>query len=223
MGTGKQKITVGIESAIEGGSATLFHNGAEIDGMVGESGISRAEDILPNIDLLLRRNCLEREDIGTIVVATGPGSFTGIKIGIATALGMGDGLDRPVVGITSLHAMTYAVETDRQVISAVPIGRNFVAAQRFEKIAGKASPIAVPELFTETQFLHTLKNTPGIAVLYSGLIDRLSSIDEVVNPGTVVGAGPNIASLSVRGHLSGAATRDIVPLFIDRKPPAVVG
>ena len=212
-----QGITIGIESAIEGGSLALYRDWTDIDGTVGEKGISRAEDILPGIDLLLRRNQLQRQEIGRIVVTTGPGSFTGIKIGIATALGFADGIGCPVVGISSLDAMTYLVGTDGLILPAVPIGRDFVAVQFFNKISGKAEPISAPEILTEAQFIHTLKTTQSLAVLHSELIERLSS----VNATPPVDAGQNIASLAVRGYFGGAGRQDIVPLFIDRKPPAV--
>ena len=219
MGSSEHRIIVGIESAIEGGSLVLYRDGVEIDGLIGEKGISRAEDILPNLDQLLLRNGLRREEIGKVVVATGPGSFTGIKIGISTALGLADGLDCPAVGISSLEALTYAVQTDGDVFTAVPVGRDFVATQHFKKNGDVAIPFSDPKLLTETPFTQLLNIAQGVAVLYSGLIGRL---DSVSHP-KVIDAGANIASLVVKGDLFGASRKNIVPLFIDRKPIATAG
>jgi tRNA threonylcarbamoyladenosine biosynthesis protein TsaB len=61
--------------------------------------------ILPVIDEALKRSGTQREDIGLIAVGSGPGSFTGLRIGIATAKGLAMALGCPLTGIPSLDAM----------------------------------------------------------------------------------------------------------------------
>jgi tRNA threonylcarbamoyl adenosine modification protein YeaZ len=219
LGLHKRGIAVGIEAAIEGGSLALFCDGTEIDGMVGSKGISRAEDILPNLDRLLHRNGFNREEIEKVAVSTGPGSFTGIKIGIATAIGLADGLRCPVVGTSALEAMTHDIETDGRILTAVPVGRDFVAAQCFLKTGEKTHPVSNPELLTAIQFIHTFTGMRGHSVLHSGLIERVGS----AKSSNIIYAVSNIASLLIKVDLSGLTRKDIIPLFIDRKPFAVVG
>jgi tRNA threonylcarbamoyladenosine biosynthesis protein TsaB len=64
-------------------------------------------------DAVLAEAGWERSSLDRIAVGIGPGSFTGLRVGIAFAQGIGLGLDRPVVGVGSLAAMCRAVPSDR--------------------------------------------------------------------------------------------------------------
>ena len=63
--------------------------------------------LLPMIDYLLTLNNVDRRDIGLIAVGSGPGSFTGIRIGIATARGLARAIGCPLMGISTLDALAY--------------------------------------------------------------------------------------------------------------------
>jgi len=64
--------------------------------------------ILPVIDRLLEITSTQKDDLELIAVGCGPGSFTGIRIGIATAKGLSMALGCPITGISSLDALAYA-------------------------------------------------------------------------------------------------------------------
>lgn len=117
----EKKVTLGIETAVLGGSLSLFANGKELDSWLGGSDVSRSEDLVISISELIERNALARADIGRIVVSTGPGSYTGIRVGIATALGLQNALSVSCVGISILEAMSTA--GGENVVAAVPVGR----------------------------------------------------------------------------------------------------
>jgi tRNA threonylcarbamoyladenosine biosynthesis protein TsaB len=68
-----------------------------------------AEHLLDHIELALRAARCEREQLNKIAVGTGPGNFTGLRVGIALASGIGLGLGIPVVGVCSLASMAAAV------------------------------------------------------------------------------------------------------------------
>ena len=65
-------IVLAIESAICGGSISLIKDNIEIANWVGSSGVSKAEDLLANIDQILIENSISRYDIGLIAVSAGP-------------------------------------------------------------------------------------------------------------------------------------------------------
>jgi len=60
---------------------------------------NQSEELLPAIDKLLRQNQVFPKNLGLIIVCIGPGSFTGIRVGVATANAFAFGLNIPVVGI----------------------------------------------------------------------------------------------------------------------------
>jgi tRNA threonylcarbamoyladenosine biosynthesis protein TsaB len=69
-----------------------------------------AEMIFARIDALLTRNGLAYADLSRIAVTTGPGSFTGLRIGLSAAHGLGLALEIPVIGIPSLLAISLSGE-----------------------------------------------------------------------------------------------------------------
>jgi tRNA threonylcarbamoyl adenosine modification protein YeaZ len=69
-----------------------------------------AESLLPLTERLLSRTGLAKRDFCAIVAGTGPGSFTGLRVGLALATGMGLGLGVPVVGVSSLLLLAAALQ-----------------------------------------------------------------------------------------------------------------
>ena len=78
-------IILSIETAIVGGSLSIVADGRQIAGWTSETDGLRAEQLMSRIDGLLRSTGLARTKLGAIAVSSGPGSFTGIRIGLAAA------------------------------------------------------------------------------------------------------------------------------------------
>lgn len=97
--------------------------------------LTHSEQLMPLLDSLLSHLELKMSDIDLIGVSVGPGSFTGIRIGVAAANAMAMALDIPVVGISSLEAMAYtAGETAYTIVSTFDAQRDrfYFNAYRFE-------------------------------------------------------------------------------------------
>lgn len=73
------------------------------------AGKTHSQRLMPLIDALLRDCQAEREDLGGIAAASGPGSFTGIRIGVSTARALAQGLAIPAVAVSTLEALSEAV------------------------------------------------------------------------------------------------------------------
>lgn len=72
------------------------------------AGAQHGERLLLVIDALLREAGWQKRDLELVVCCTGPGSFTGVRVGVATAKGIALALGLPIVGIGSLEVMAYA-------------------------------------------------------------------------------------------------------------------
>ena len=72
------------------------------------AGYRHGETLLPAIERLLDDGEVERSRIAAIVVGTGPGAFTGLRVGIATAKGLAHGLGQPIVGVATGAALLAA-------------------------------------------------------------------------------------------------------------------
>ena len=70
---------------------------------------THSEKLMPLVDKLLQESGVEREQLQSIAVAAGPGSFTGIRIGVATARALAQGLAIPAVGVPTLEALAEGV------------------------------------------------------------------------------------------------------------------
>jgi tRNA threonylcarbamoyladenosine biosynthesis protein TsaB len=69
------------------------------------AGYRHGEELLSHVDQLLREAGVEPSALGGLVVGTGPGAFTGLRVGIATAKGLAHALDLPIVGVATSGAL----------------------------------------------------------------------------------------------------------------------
>lgn len=98
-----------IETSSPRGSVALLDGTTLVASAEHREPKAHAERILPLIEDLLRTSGWSRSSIDRVGVGVGPGSFVGLRVGIALAEGLGLGLARPVVGVPSLRAMARAV------------------------------------------------------------------------------------------------------------------
>jgi len=101
--------------------------GELLDAAEWPAGYRHGETLLPAIDDLLRRLEVGRAGLSAVVVGTGPGAFTGLRVGLATAKGLAHGLELPLVGISTAQAllaaaMAHPVPGDRAPVLLQPAG-----------------------------------------------------------------------------------------------------
>ena len=84
---------------------------------------THSENLMPLIDTLFKETNLTLADIQAIACSIGPGSFTGIRIGIATAKAMAEVMQIPVIGVTSLETLAY-IETTKNNIATIIDAKN---------------------------------------------------------------------------------------------------
>lgn len=209
------RIILAIESAIEGGSIVLMRELELLDSIVGDRGVSRAEDLLPNISELLQKNSLRPSEIDVIGVSSGPGSYTGIRIGIATALGLKKALDIPVVGISALDAMANAADRSLRLLVAVPVGKSDICVQEFSREGVDLRAVTEPVMISEAEFVEHVRTDRDLAfILPTSLIKRLG-LDNPAVSAEVIDVGRNIAHL-VGIMAAGPFQRtEVVPIFVE--------
>jgi tRNA threonylcarbamoyladenosine biosynthesis protein TsaB len=96
-----------------------------------EGGTFSAQ-LVPQIAELLARNDLEKEDIGAFVVASGPGSFTGLRVGLAAIKALAEILGKPIAAVSRLEALARAAGVRGTVIAALDAGRGEVYTGVYE-------------------------------------------------------------------------------------------
>ena len=83
------------------------HSWRILEGTTCHRGHRHADTMLALVDTILTRHGLQPSDLSLIALGKGPGGFTGIRVGMATALGMGMGLDTPVWPVDSLASLAH--------------------------------------------------------------------------------------------------------------------
>ena len=116
--------------------------GEAADTLVEDMAQGQAERIFPALAELLGRNRLAYADLKRIAVTTGPGSFTGLRIGLSAARGLGLALGVPVIGVPTLLALSLAAQCRP---AAVLIDARREEAY-FQAFSGPAIPIGQPLL-----------------------------------------------------------------------------
>lgn len=92
-------ITLGIDTSAAEGGVALCKDDETLTELMMESPLQHAEELVPLIDEALDRCELETSDVDLVSVNSGPGSFTGLRIGLATAKGICQAAKIPLVGI----------------------------------------------------------------------------------------------------------------------------
>ncbi len=100
---------LGIECCTKACSAALYEDGKITASFSLNGTLTHSETLLPIIKSIYEISSSNLDDTDYIAVTIGPGSFTGIRIGLATAKGIAQGKDKPMIGLSSLEALCYNV------------------------------------------------------------------------------------------------------------------
>ncbi|MBC7898462.1 MAG: tRNA (adenosine(37)-N6)-threonylcarbamoyltransferase complex dimerization subunit type 1 TsaB [Saprospiraceae bacterium] len=168
------KTILAIEAAIRGGSVSLLEDNKEVFSFGGVTDVSRAEDLLVNIAALFETAGIEKSQIDLIAVSNGPGSFTGIRIGLATALGLKDSLGIPCIGVSLLSAVAANFHGADKVAVVMPVGKNDICWQIYKNNDGRTESVSLPIGSERIQFLNFMSESPDLKILIqSDLYDIL--------------------------------------------------
>lgn len=125
----KTLITLSVDSATKERSVALLSGVSVLSLQQGGKGEKSSTSILRDIDEILQRASIRLEEVELFTIAIGPGSFTGLRAGIATIQSFAETLERPVVGVPTLHAIALAAGPSRRVVSLIHAGRGELFSQ----------------------------------------------------------------------------------------------
>lgn len=134
-------LLLGIDTALGGLSLSLCRGEEEIAGLRRPEMNDQAALLVPSIEALLAEAGLSYAQLDGIAVTVGPGGFTGVRIGLATARAIGFAAGMPVHGVTTLGLMAHAAPPDATAyLCALPAGREMVYVQGFGETAHYPEP-----------------------------------------------------------------------------------
>lgn len=110
-------LLLSVDSSAVTASAALTENGKVIKSELINKGLTHSETLLPLIESVM--GTYQYKDLDAIAVTAGPGSFTGVRIGVATVKGIAFPYDIPCISISTLEAIAYNFTDENAVICAV--------------------------------------------------------------------------------------------------------
>jgi len=207
-------IVLAIDTAGTGCYAALYDTDQDtILGAAGaDIGRGHAEQLMDFVDAALDAAGVTLQDIGRIAVTVGPGSFTGIRVGVAAARGLSLALGVPAVGVSTLAAIAADHQTGSPVMVAMDAKRDEVYWQRFAADGSAASTPAITPL----------DEARGIAAGHDG--ELVGSAAVLLRDGAPQASdGVSIATVARLGAHLDAQTNLPKPLYLrgpDAKPQA---
>ena len=112
-------VILGIDSSATAASASILKDSKILSEVFSDTGLTHSQTLLPMIDNCIKIAGIKLDDIDVIAVANGPGSFTGVRIGIATVKGISFTNDIPCAEISTLECMAYNVANFDGLICSV--------------------------------------------------------------------------------------------------------
>jgi len=232
-----------LDTTGRAGSLALFVDGRSADVRAGDPGRSHGQRLPGEIQDLLDAHGLSTRDVDLFAVAAGPGSFTGLRVGIATIQGLALVTGRPVVPVSALEALAWTVRARagaRLVGAWIDAQRREVFGALYQAVEPEAPPApdrapglverAAPSVGQPAAVLAAWKDpTADRPVLFAGsgavayrdliLAAGSAGAAEVLDEAPLL--APAIAEIAIARAAAGGAVRPhaIVPIYV-RRPDA---
>ena len=94
-----------LETSAKAVSAAITENGVVLASGYQDTGLTHSRTLMPIVKHLFQNTGIAPQELDAIAVAVGPGSFTGIRIGVSAAKGLAFSLDKPAAAVSTLAAM----------------------------------------------------------------------------------------------------------------------
>ncbi len=195
-------------------SVAILENTTLINKLELDNGLTHSETLMPLIKDLLEKSNLTLKDINLLVSDIGPGSFTGIRIGVATCKAFSDSINIPCVGISSLEVLAYNSKNDGIICSTIDCKNDNCYFALYELVDENYTVLEEPCAKTVTEVLDIL-NTK-----YSG--KQINFVGDGI-PSYSTNCYLNVESLGIAGYKKFISNNnvgeDILPLYL-KKPQA---
>ena len=187
------------------------------------TALTHSETIMPMIDKLLEGVCMKPSDIDIFACSNGPGSFTGLRIGIGTIKGLSYGADKKAVGVSTLLALAYNVPYPDFLICPIMDARRgqvYNALYRYEN--GSMVCEKEPRALSLDELLSTLNEKTifvgdGVARYRTAITEKMGDNAFFAPPNLCLGHASSVALAAMHEKALDASSLTAVYL---RKPQA---
>ncbi|MDX6385107.1 MAG: tRNA threonylcarbamoyladenosine biosynthesis protein TsaB [Blastocatellia bacterium] len=162
MGQAHEPLILAIETATRAGSVALAR-GAEVLGAAsGDATASHSMDLIETVAGVLQSGGVKLSEVDLFAVAEGPGSFTGLRIGLATIKSFAVCIEKPCAGISTLAAIARSAGNSERVVALLPAGRGELFAQMFSVRDGQVKELDQAAHLSLNAILEKYGTTPEV-------------------------------------------------------------
>ena len=223
-------LILGIETAtVQAGCAIGGHEGVLASAHCAK-GKRHAENLTPAIEFICEQAQIELSEIGLVAVDVGPGLFTGLRVGVATAKAVAFALRVPMIGVSSLDLLAFPVRfSPRLIVAAIDARRSELYYAFYRQVPGGVQRISEHSVGSADDLASELLAIGEEVLLvgdgahrYREAFDGLAKV-EIVDPGN---SYPSAASLVQLAHARAlredfAQIDSIEPIYL-RRPDAEI-
>jgi tRNA threonylcarbamoyl adenosine modification protein YeaZ len=212
-------LVLGLETAGEHGCVGLVQDDRVLSEIVFHAAMKHGERLLPAVEAALELAEVQKRDLELIVASVGPGSFTGLRIGLSMAKGLARALEVPLVGVSAFEAYVQrAAFWPGPVWVLLPDRRDWIYAAGYE--AGQVAH--APQALPLGEFLEGLKASGRVLFIGPGAElyhDALEGYGVVASSAMNRPSGVQIAQLGLESYRrkGGDELYTLEPLYL--QPP----
>jgi len=142
-------MQLAIDTSTTTASLALVQDGEVLVELTWRCEQNHTIELLPRLTHLLNQNKLSLQSVSCIIVARGPGSFNGLRVGVSTAKGLAFSLGVPIVGISTLEVEAYPhAETGLPICPIFNAGREEIATAIYQKKGNRWRQLAAEHITT---------------------------------------------------------------------------
>lgn len=203
---------LGVDTSNKVASVAVFEDNMKLGEQFSDDQKTHSEKVLPLIDNLLHELNITINEIDQFVVCIGPGSFTGIRIGVALVKGLAEGLNKPVIGVTALEGLL--TTTKGNVCAIIDAKHENVYAQyRVNDTYSEAKCININDLLEELSG-HDMTFLGDATPIYSELLGSYKT-----NKNILIQRASDLIEYAIKNNLSAKDVIEINPIYLRKAQP----
>ena len=150
-----------LETSAKAVSAAVTENGKVLCSGYQDTGLTHSRTLMPIVEHILKNTGMTMAQIDAVAVAAGPGSFTGIRIGVSAAKGLAFAMEKPAIAVSALAAMARNVAfCDGLIICAMDARRSQIYNALFEARDGQLTRLTEDRAIALADLTEELRNDP---------------------------------------------------------------
>jgi tRNA threonylcarbamoyladenosine biosynthesis protein TsaB len=223
-------LILGIDTATVQVSCAVGGHEGVLASTLSSRGKRHAESLTPAIQFACRQARIELSEISVVAVDLGPGLFTGLRVGVATAKAMAHALQVPMIGVPSLDLLAFPVRfTSRLIVAVIDARRGELFYAFYRQVPGGVQRLTDHQVGTAEDLASELLASGEECLLVGDGAIRYREVFDGLNKVDVVGAElahPSASSLVMLAHARALREQfvkpwDLAPMYL-RKPDAEI-